>query len=172
MTIINTSISNAENIEYQKSSKTFFGMIKGSNSGKLFDVTVAPVNGTMVAAFDEVGAKGKGISHKLPLTQVKDGGLCSEITGKKRPHYSGRIGNVSVAIWRNDYTPTQIFVIFTDEDLEAVAAADAMWNSVQDDEAADEAATFFEQADGDAGRPDTSDAGEAEALKHSLALNG
>lgn len=184
----NITISNAESLSFDKSIGGFTGMIKGSDSKRLFDITLTQVNGTLVADLKQIFGKqdwdetagesgeyvAEVVSHRIPMEEVAGGGSASESTGGKLPHYSGKSGDVSLALWRSSYNNTSLFAIFNDVDPEQVEAANDFFNAIEDDERNEQASTFFEQSEagGESGRPDTSDAGEAEALAESLKLNG
>jgi len=84
-------ISNAETMRYSKKTKAFEATMKGSESRKIFDVSIKAESGSLVAHIEETGANGKGEVHHYPLDQVVAGGGATK-TGGKRPHYSGRDG--------------------------------------------------------------------------------
>ena len=165
-----TAVENAMTLKFSKASSAFEAVIRGSDSRRLFDVKISVQSGSLVADFTELG--NNHLTHKIMLEEVVGGGTATQ-AGGKRPHYSGRSTTASVALWRSEYTPTSIFLIFTDQDAEAEKSADALWGSVGDDEATEMASTFFEQADGKGGRPDESDAELREQLEHTkLLANG
>ena len=167
-------VSNAEQMQFQKKSNAFEGMIKGSDSRILFDMKIQNVNGTLMATLKETGKliKDGAVKHTIVLNPVDGGGAPSPKTGGKLPHFSGKSADTSLALWKSEYSPTSCFVIFNDVDLEEVQGADALWDAVDDDGATEGAKTFFQQADGDAGRPDTSDEAERSQLEESHTLNG
>ena len=167
------TVSNAETLKFSKTLNAFEGMIKGSESRKLFDIKLTNSTGSLVATLTETGAGSKGTTHMYPLEPVIAGGGLTK-NGGKRPNYSGKDADSSLALWLSDYGPTTVFCIFSDTDHEAVQQADEFWNNAHDDERVEQASTFFEQADmsGDCNRPDQSDEAISEEVAFSKALNG
>jgi len=162
------SVSNAVQLVYNKYEKAFVGMVKGPGSKILYDIQLQNKNGALYATFREVGGSKELVMVLEPLA---NGGEISK-SGGKVPHYRGEHGSSSMGLWKSDYGPTTCFIIFNDVDPQQVAEADDFWNSTDDDERVEQAATFFKSADGVDGRPDQSRDSLEEQLKHSLALNG
>ena len=159
-------VTNAPTLNYSKKDKAFVGLVKGSGSRKLYDIAIKNSKGILMAFLVELGT---GETHVIPMAQVIKGGTMTE-HGKKRPNYSGQAGSAKIALWKSEYTPT-VFIIYTDIDEAAMEEVNEMFAEVSDDEALEQAETFFDTTNGVEGRPDTSEAADKEALAASKELN-
>jgi len=154
----------------------FIGTLKGSDSGKIYDVSMFFANGNLTAKFTEVG---NDSSFLMAIERHRFSGKATK-SGGRYPNYVGNYGDASLAIWRdqgNEYRQpddSRVFAVFTDVNERRKEAGKSILDAVDDaaDEKRELARTIWEQADGMSGRPDKSRDAELEMLEECQRLNG